>query len=122
MAPKHHLGPSLEATASPEHELGKARATVNILASRSADMRVKAETMLQRRPPALRKLERMDVVRRGASIPRRPSTGPSTVASRTGDPVAPGARRRVTSTGRYKVSVNDVRPRSSRASAVQQVC
>ena len=48
MAPKHHPTPlSGGDRKALNKELGKARATTNILAARSAEMRAKAETMLQ---------------------------------------------------------------------------
>src|SRR5579863_2818424 len=49
MAPKHHPTPlSGGDRKALNKELGKARAMTNILAAQSAEMRAKAETMLQR--------------------------------------------------------------------------
>jgi hypothetical protein len=74
MAPKHHPTPlSGGDRKALNKELGKSRAMTNLLAAQSAEMRAKAETMLQQQA-ALRILERAHVGRRRADRPVRPST------------------------------------------------
>ena len=65
MAPKHHSTPlSGGDRKALNKELGKARAMTNILAAQSAEMRAKAETMLQQADRLLCEvMERADVVR-----------------------------------------------------------
>jgi hypothetical protein len=100
MAPKHHPTPLSGGDRKALHkELGKARAMTGILAAQSAEMRAKAETMLQQADRLLCESWNERMWADGEPIDPSPTLiRPSTEAfsgSRSG---APDARRRATST------------------------
>jgi hypothetical protein len=97
MAPKHHSTPlSGGDRKALNKELGKARAMTNILAAQSAEMRAKAETMLQQADRLLCESWNERMWSDGQPIDPS-STRRSTAASHGLRSNAPAARRRATS-------------------------
>jgi hypothetical protein len=82
MAPKHHPTPlSGGERKALNKELGKARAMTNVLAAQSAEMRTKADIMLQQADQLLCESWNERTWRMAnRSIRRQPSTRPSTAA------------------------------------------
>jgi hypothetical protein len=99
MAPKHHSTPlSGGDRKALNKELGKARAMTNILAAQSAEMRAKAETMLQQADRLLCESWNERMWSDGEPIdPSLPSTRRSTAVFHGLRSNAPAARRRATS-------------------------
>ena len=124
MAPKHHPTPlSGGDRKAQQKELGKARAMTNILAAQSAEMRAKAETMLQQADRLLCEvMERADVVRWRADrsvADHRP--GDQRRFSVAGDPMLPlqdAERRRPR---RHEAPADHLRARSRQPSALPQM-
>jgi hypothetical protein len=100
MAPKHHPTPlSGGDRKALNKELGKARAMTNILARQSAEMRTKAETMLQQADRLLCESWNERMWADGEPIDPSPtSTRPSTAAIRGWRSAALVARPRATLT------------------------
>src|ERR1700731_1681146 len=99
MAPKHHSTPlSGSDRKALNKELGKARAMTNILAAQSAEMRAKAEAMLQQADGLLCESWNERMWSDGETIPRRPSTRRPTAVLRGWRSSAPAERVRATST------------------------
>jgi hypothetical protein len=100
MAPKHHPTPlSGGDRKALNKELGKARVMTNILAAQSAEMRAKADTMLQKADRLLCESwnERMWSDGEPIDPSRRRSTKPSMAVFLGWRSNAPAARRRATS-------------------------